>query len=258
MYKILQDIINCTNIEITKRRNKPVEDLTSYGRLSFKQRILNPKTGDIGLIAEIKLASPTTGKLGNKTDLLNRLLDYQTAGADAISVITENKIFKGSPDLVTTIKKSVSELPILQKDFVVDDFQIKESCLLGADALLLIAGVIDLHTLRRFVKLCRRKKLEPIVEICNPEDLVKAIACKTEVIAVNARNLDTLEVNIDKACQLLKQVPDKFIKLGFSGIHSRLDVQKYKQAGAKAILVGTALMKTDNISKLIKELKNAG
>ncbi len=256
MHKILQDIITSTNVAIEKRRNKPIKKLASYGHLPFKQRILNPKIGGIGLITEVKLASPTTGKLGQKEDIPNRLLDYQTAGADAISVITEKKTFGGSLDLVTAIKKSASDLPILQKDFVIDDFQIEESYLLGADALLLIARIIDSNTLKKFVTVCRKKKLEPIVEICNLDDLTKAVNCKTEIIAVNARDLDTFEVNIDGACQLLKQVPAKFIKLGFPGIHSRVEVEKYKQAGVKAILVGTELMRTNNINKFIKELKN--
>lgn len=257
MHRILQDIINNTVEEVKKRKNEPfVEDLTSYGHLSFKESILNPKVGDTGLIAEVKLASPTEGELGKKVDILNRLQEYQYAGADAVSIITENKTFRGSLDLISIVKRSISGLPILQKDFIIDDFQIEEARKLGADALLLIARIVDATQLKRFVKQCREKGVEPVVEICSNDELAKAVKSETDIIAVNARDLDTFEVNVDKACKLLKKVPEKFIKLGFSGIHSRAEVAKYKDAGAKAVLVGTKLMKTNDIKIFIKELKN--
>ena len=256
MHKILQDIINSTTEEVKKRKSQSsIDDLVSYDRFPFKHHILNPIIGDIGLIAEVKLASPTEGKLGEKVDILNRLQEYQNAGADAVSVITENKNFGGSLDLVSTLKRSTLSLPILQKDFVIDDFQIEESRRLGADALLLIARIVNATQLKRFVKQCIEKELEPIVEVCSLDDLSNAINSGTKIIAVNARDLDTFEVDIERACNILKKIPKKFIKLGFSGIHSRYEVEKYKKAGAKAILVGTQLMKTNNIGKLIKQLK---
>ena len=259
MHKILQAIINNTDQEVQKRKNRSfLEDLTPDNHLSFKKSILNPKIGDIGLIAEIKLASPTAGKLGEKVDMLSRLLDYQNAGADAVSIITEKRNFKGSLELVSIVKRSILNLPILQKDFIRDDFQIEESRRLGADALLLIAReeVVGDNQLKRFVKLCQENQLEPVIEVCSLKDLSKAVESGTEIIAVNARDLDTFEIDVGLACQILKKIPEKFIKLGFSGIHSRAEVEKYKQAGTKAVLVGTELMKTKNIDKFIKELKN--
>lgn len=258
MHRILQDIITSTAEEIEKRKGESsIEDLFSYGHLSFKEYILNPRIGDIGLIAEVKLASPAEGKLGEKVDVLNRLQEYQNAGADAVSIITENKTFRGSLDLLSIVKKSTLGLPILQKDFIIDDFQIEEASKLGADALLLIARIVNATELQRFVKQCKEKGLEPVVEVCSLDDLSNAITCGTEIIAVNARDLDTFEVDVDKACNILKRIPEKFIKLGFSGIHSRAEVAKYKNAGAKAVLVGTKLMKTTDIKSFIKELKNA-
>lgn len=256
MHRILQDIINSTAEEVKKRKSQSsTDDLFLYGHLPFKQRILNPRIGDIELIAEVKLASPTEGKLGEKVDILNRLQEYQNAGADAVSIITENKTFRGSLDLVATIKRSTLDIPILQKDFIIDDFQIEEARKLGADALLLIARIVNATQLKRFVKLCREKGLEPVVEVCSLDDLSNAINCGTEIIAVNARDLNTFEVDVERACNILKRIPKKFIKLGFSGVHSRSEVEKYKKAGAKAVLVGTELMKTKNIDRLIKELK---
>lgn len=258
MHKILQDILKITKQEVENRKNEPLlENLTYfYGHRSFKKNILKPRNGDVGLIAEVKLASPTAGRLGKEVDLLNRLHAYQKAGADAVSIITESRIFKGSLELIAAVKKSILDLPILQKDFVIDDFQIEESRRLCADALLLIARIVDEDKLKKLVKLCQNAKLEPVVEIHNLDDLVKTIKSGTDIIAVNARDLDTLTVDVDEACKLLRSIPDKFIKLGFSGIHSRLEVEKYKQAGAKAVLVGTELMRTSDIDRCIKELKN--
>lgn len=256
MHRILQDIVSSTLEEIKKRKNEPfAEDLSCYGHLPFKESISSPRVGDIGLIAEVKLTSPTEGELGKQVDLLNRLQEYQHAGADAISIITESKIFKGSRDLVATAKRSILSLPILQKDFVIDEFQIEESFRLGVDALLLIARIVNGGRLKSFVKLCRKKKLEPVVEICNEDDLDKAIKLEVDIIAVNARDLDTFNVDVDRACKLLKKIPGKFIRLGFSGIRSRTEVEKYKKVGANAVLVGTELMKTNDIKSLITQLK---
>lgn len=258
MHRVLQGIINSTTEDVAKRKKQVFkENLSSYNHLSFKESILNPKVGDIGLIAEIKLASPTAGSLGKKADVLNRLKIYQDAGVDAVSIITERKNFKGSTDLVSIAKRNAVRVPVLQKDFVIDDFQIKESSSLGADALLLIARIVEGQKLQRFVRLCKQLGLESVVEICSEEDLRKAVASGAKIIAVNARDLDTFEVDVNKAVELLKRIPEKFIKLGFSGIHSRSEVEKYKQAGAIAVLVGTELMRTNDINKKIKELKNA-
>ncbi len=209
MHRILQDIIRNTTEEVKKRQDKTVfvKDTILYKRISFKDCILNPKVGDISLIAEVKLFSPTLGKLGEQADILKRLHEYQNTGADAVSIITEKEFFKGNPELVTIAKKSDLGLPILQKDFVIDEFQIQESYRLGSDALLLIARIINTKQLNKFVKLCKEKKIESIVEICNEDDLKKAVSSETEIIAVNARDLDTFEVEIDKACKLSGMIP---------------------------------------------------
>ena len=221
----------------------------------FYHAMLNPKFGKVAIIAEIKLASPSEGVLGTADDITARVRQYEQAGADAISIVTEKYLFHGETEFVGRIKKEVS-LPVLQKDFVIDEYQIYESKFAEADAILLIARLVDLDKLKDFTTLTQELGMEAVVEINNQADLTKAVKTSTKIIAVNARDLDTFEVNVDRACKLLKKVPEKFIKLGFSGIHSRAEVEKYKRAGAKAVLVGTALMKTNDIDRLIKELKN--
>jgi indole-3-glycerol phosphate synthase len=205
------------------------------------------------LIAEVKFASPTNYHLGSSDDLLQRVKEYEQAGADAISVITEKHFFRGNTAFVSKIKKAV-KLPVLQKDFVIDEKQIYEAKEIGSDALLLIARLVDKKILKEFVNLCLNLHIEPMVEINSEEDLKKAIATKTNIIAINARDLETFAVDVAKACELMKKIPDRFIKLGFSGIHSPKEVLQYKKAGAKGVLVGTSLMQAKDIVNFVNEL----
>ncbi len=222
---------------------------------AFKTAILHPKYSNTAFIGEIKLASPTMSPIHSKIDIVKLGVEYEDAGFDAISVITEKHFFKGDTLFITQIKKKV-KLPILQKDFVIDKSQIYEAKQIKSDALLLIARLVDEQTLIQFVSLCQKLGIEPVVEIQNHEDLYKAIATSTSIIAVNARNLETFEINVDTACEQIKKIPENFIKLGFSGIFSSKEVKKYINAGAKGVLIGTSLMKAKNISKFIHSLRN--
>ncbi|MBU4016953.1 indole-3-glycerol phosphate synthase TrpC [Patescibacteria group bacterium] len=269
---------------------------------SCTSSILLVAQNDIAVIAEVKFASPsmedidlsirphpdTLPRSGRgqalkgeenelsifdmSKDLVKRVKEYESAGAEAISIITEQHFFKGDPSFVTIVKNAVA-LPILQKDFVIDEYQIYEARLrpdfaevtsgrqgfggqaCGADALLLIARIVDKKTLRHFVDVCFEEGIEPVVEIFSEEDLEKAAATKTRFVAVNSRDLDTFEVDVEKACELMKKIPERFIRLGFSGIQSAVEVQNYKNAGAKGVLVGTALMRTKKIDDFILSLR---
>jgi len=230
-----------------------VEKKQEYLNGLKRSRFLNLPENKMAIIAEIKLASLTVPYLGSEKDIVKRAVDYKQAGADAISIITEKHFFKGSPDFIPRLKAK-TDLPILQKDFVIDPYQIYEAKIIGADALLLIAKIINKKTLINFVALCQKIGIEPVVEINDESDLKKALGTSTKIIAINARNLNTFIVDIDQACQLIKKIPDRFIKLGFSGIKSSIEVKKYQQAGAKGVLVGTSLMKAKNIKQFIKNL----
>lgn len=220
----------------------------------FVDAILAPKRGDIAIIAEIKFASPTEPRLGTKSDLVKRAKQYKQAGADAISLIVEPHVFKGDLSDVAKVKKAVS-LPILVKDFVVDEGQIYQIKQAGADAVLLIAQLVDKATLSKFVDIAGQLGVEPLIEVNDEEDLRKAVETKTKIMAINARNLDTLEVDVEGACRLLSKVPNSFVKLGFSGINGKAEVDKYKKAGAKGVLVGTSLMKAKNIGYFLGGLR---
>lgn len=248
MNNILLEIINKTKQDLLVRKKiNPLNDNKFY------QIFSKPKPG-VGIIAEVKFASPTNLKLGSPSNLVNLVKSYEQAGADAISVITEKHFFNGRLKFVSQIKKTTS-LPILQKDFVVDEYQIFESKNLGTDAILLIAKILNQRILNKFVKLALDLGIEPVVEINNEEDLEKACGTKTHIIAANARNLNTLEIDIDNACKLINKIPKKYIRVGFSGIKGKKEMEKYKNAGASGVLIGTSLMKSDNISQFIKDIR---
>ena len=256
---LLEIIEKKKNDLVTQKREIPLSKLREFtsnmdiGVSQFRENIQRAKK--IGLIAEIKLVSPADTSFNPNIEIMDQAGQYEKAGADAISYISEKYYFKGN---VTSVIKLASKvrLPILQKDFVIDEYQIYEAKIVGSSALLLIARLVDKKTLKNFVDLCRDLGIEPVVEINDQEDLEKAEAVSARIIAVNARDLSTFKVDVDKACSLLQKVSDSYIKLGFSGVKSADEVKKYKKAGAKGVLVGTSLMKAKNIKEFIAELKN--
>lgn len=201
------------------------------------------KQKDVAVIAEIKFASPSEGKLGSPNGFVQRIKSYEAFGASAISIVVEKERFNGDPKFVLKARQ-YTKLPILMKDFMTRQDQIYKASKYRPDALLLIARLVSQKDLKRFVDLCFELRIEPVVEIFNLDDLKKAIGTKTRIIAVNARDLNTFKVDVDRACRLLKKIPDRFLKLGFSGVKGREEVEAYKKAGAKAVLVGTSLMRS--------------
>lgn len=220
----------------------------------FRNALLPPKRTDIAIIGEIKLASPTHTDLGTNVNVIERAKEYESAHIDAISFITEKHYFKGDIRVIEQLKNYIT-LPILQKDFVIDPYQVYEAKTVSSDALLFIARLLDQQTLIEFVTLANGIGIEPVVEINDEADLEKAVATPTSIIAVNARNLENFDVDIVGACELIKKIPNQFIKLGFSGINSSQEVMEYKNAGAKGVLVGMSLMKAENIKQFVHSLQ---
>lgn len=259
MHSKLEEIINKTREDLEKRKKQlPLEQLKKLvGNMkvrSFLNAIKNPKFGSIAIISEVKFASPTEESLGSPDELLSRVKEYEKAGTDAISTVTERHFFHGNPKFVAQIKQATS-LPVLQKDFILDEYQIYEIAKDEADAILLIAKLLSEGQLTEFVRIAQSLGLEPVVEINDELDLKKTIATNTKIIAVNARDLTSFLVDVDRACHLLQKIPNQFVKLGFSGISSNKEVEKYKQAGADGVLIGTSLMKAKNIMEYIKGVR---
>lgn len=205
------------------------------------------------LIAEIKPKSPSSGVL-HRGDVVELAKTYQKAGADAISVLTDKEFFGGSPALFQRVK-NVVEVPLLRKDFIISREQLVESLLIGADAVLLIAGILREKQLKDLIDFSLVLGIAPAVEVFNERELQKALGAGAEIIGVNSRNLKTMTVDKTGALKVLKSIPETATRLLFSGIATRQDVIEAAKAGARGVLVGTALLQAQSPRKKLKELK---
>jgi indole-3-glycerol phosphate synthase len=213
--------------------------------------------GKISVIAEIKFASPSSGVIREKTDPLPIARLYEEAGAAALSFITDRTFFAGDLHQLPRVKRSIS-LPVLRKDFVIHELQIKESVLHGADAVLLIARILSKERLRGLLLYCRECGLDPLTEVHDREDVEKAIDCGADIIGINNRDLDTFEVNLQTTAELAPLVPKNCIVVCESGIGDGPDIQALKPSGIQAVLVGSSLMKSGDMGKKTRELVEAG
>ncbi|MFP4085288.1 MAG: indole-3-glycerol phosphate synthase TrpC [Desulfobacteraceae bacterium] len=218
---------------------------------NFKAAISKPY--GINLIAEIKFASPSAGTIRKGDNVGHIARMYEQAGAAAISLVTDKRYFKGDIQNLPLLKRMVS-LPILRKDFIMEEIQVKESRIWGADAILLIARIVSVEKLKRLLSACRRRGVAALTEVHDRADLEKAVASGAPIIGINNRNLDTFEVDLDTTLTLAPRLPQGVIRVSESGIHSRGDVKMLKKAGIHAVLVGTALMKSAQIAEKVKEL----
>lgn len=213
--------------------------------------------GRVGLISEIKFASPSAGQIRQKEDPIQIGRLYEKAGAAAISFLTEKTFFKGDIGQMPRLKKAVS-IPVLRKDFILDEIQINESQLYGADAILLIARILEIDQLERLHTHAKKLGLAVLMEIHDSHDLEKALRCKAEIIGINNRDLDTFHVDLDRTRNLAPLVPEDKILVCESGIRDGKDVASLKVLGVHAVLVGSALMMSDDPGIKAKELMIAG
>lgn len=220
----------------------------------FSSAIRRVSDSSIRIIAEIKRASPTKGLLRDfKTEELAQA--YIRGGADALSVITEEDFFLGSPEAVGVIRNLFPDVPILRKDFIFDPYQIYETKLIGADALLLIAAILDERTSKELFELAVTLELEVLFEVHTEEELKRALKLDFPIIGINNRNLRTMEISIENTIRLRQMIPDSKIVVSESGIGNPSQVQRLISIGVDAILVGTSLVLSNDPTQLLLELK---
>lgn len=205
------------------------------------------------LIAEVKRASPSRGVLRPDLNPVGLARAYVQGGAAAISVLTEENYFQGSLNDLVAIRKEV-KLPLLRKDFIVDPYQMYESRAFGADAVLLLAAVLNEAQLRRMLVLSRYLGLQCLVEVHNESEVARALDCGTEIIGINRRDLNTFTVDVNTVFRLRPLIPRERIVVGESGIKTRRDIAKLKECRLNAVLVGEALVTAQDIPKKIREL----
>ena len=256
---ILEKIIETKEEEVAKlKKSENISDfekqISSLGACrDFKKAI---SSGPCNIIAEVKCASPSRGKLLENFDYLHIAQTFEQNGAVAVSVLTDEKYFCGHKDYLTRIKQKIS-LPVLRKDFVIDPLQIYETRAIGADAILLIVRLLR-ERLAEFIHLSKELELSPLVEVHAQDELEVALAADAEIIGINNRNLDTFVTDINTSCELKKKIPTGAAVVAESGIHSRKDIELLMQAGIKAFLIGEALITAPDTGKKLKEFIGNG
>ena len=229
--------------------NDPYHSNNFAGAISVPNRI--------GLIAEIKFASPSAGTIRKKTDPISIGRVYEGAGAAAVSLLSDKRFFGGELDQLPRLKRAIS-LPILRKDFIIDAIQVRESFLFGADAILLIAKILSHGQLKDLLAAALEFGLDSLTEIHDRNDLKKAVECGAQVIGINNRDLDTFKVDIKTTLDLAPLVPKSCVLISESGIASKGDIQRLNGTGVNSVLVGTSLMKSNNLRAKTRELAEGG
>jgi indole-3-glycerol phosphate synthase len=209
---------------------------------------LTRQSGSLALIAEVKKASPSKGLICPDFDPIRIAREYQASGANCLSVLTDEKFFQGSLDYLRQIRAAVN-LPLLRKDFIIDERQILEAIEWGADAILLIAAILTDDQLARFHGLATEAGLAALVEVHDEIELTRALALKAPLIGVNNRNLKTFAVDLATTERLARQIAEtghakEVLLVAESGINTRQDVERLRQCGARAMLVGESLVKS--------------
>ena len=249
---ILKKIVENTRENLKAKKAKlSLEDVKSslkeldLSKSNFKSSISNK---DEAIIAEIKKASPSAGVISENFNPVEKAKEYESVGAAALSILTEEDFFLGSIDYLKAVKRTTS-LPILRKDFIIDEYQIYESKLIGADCILLIASILSDIQIEEFVKIAKKLKLDYLIEIHDEKELKRVELYKDALIGVNNRNLNTFEVDLDNSIRIKNLFKEKNIFIAESGIKSIDDINYLKVHNINVFLIGESLMRGDFFKK---------
>ena len=250
---VLDSIIEGVREDLNARR-MPLAKL--HEQLERAPKVISPSfpLTEMSVIAEVKRKSPSKGDLADIPEPAKLAAQYQEAGAAAVSVLTERRRFNGSLEDFDAVRKEIS-LPMLRKDFMVDEYQFYEARAHGADLILLIVAGLSKSQLNDYFQLTSELGMKALVEVHTNEELEDAMAINPEIVGINSRNLKTLEVNSEVFKELLPRIPANLIKVAESGISSRSDVDLAQDAGANVILVGEALVKSGDPIKSMAALQ---
>ena len=253
---ILAKIVGQKRAELSSR---------AYNRTDLERRAaMRPPARDFkaallaaspAVISEIKKASPSKGVFTNDFHPASIAQIYASGGAAALSVLTDRNHFQGDLADLEAARAAVS-IPVLRKDFTIDELHILEAAAHGADAILLIAAILDTAEMRGFRELAAHYGMAALVEVHNDDELDAALASGAEIVGVNNRNLHTFEVTLETSLRLVRRIPDDVVKVAESGIHSREDVHTLRAAGFQAFLVGEHLMKSADPAAALKALRS--
>lgn len=259
---ILEEIADKTRLRVEKAKKEK-----SLAQIKEEAIAMDANTGfpfekalakeGISFICEVKKASPSKGVIAREFPYKEIAKSYERGGASAISVLTEPEYFQGKDAYLTEIKSEVA-LPLLRKDFTVDEYMIYEAKLIGASAVLLICALLDEETLAQYIQIADSLGLSALVEAHDEEEIQKAIAAKARIIGVNNRNLKTFTVDIKNSIRLREQVPDGVLFVSESGIKGEEDIRNLAKHHVDAVLIGETMMRAGNTEEVLKNLINAG
>lgn len=256
---ILDEIVKST-------KKRVIRDKEKQGAEEIKKRALamNRETGlpfekmlekeNIQFICEVKKASPSKGVIAEEFPYLDIAREYEKAGAGAVSVLTEPEFFQGSPRFLAEIRREV-EIPLLRKDFIIDEYQIYQAKVLGADAALLICSILEGKVMGEYIQICDELGLSALVEVHDEREMEQALEAGARIIGVNNRNLKDFTVDIENSIRLRDQAPDYVAFVAESGIGSRQDVKRLEEARVDGVLVGESLMRSPDKKAMLDRLR---
>lgn len=250
--KTEERLIEAKKIKSLDKLKEEVSKLEINDEFPFKEALKDP---EIAIIAEVKKASPSKGLIAEDFDYIKIAKEYEQAGASAISVLTEPYFFQGSNDFLKEISQNVS-IPLLRKDFTIDEYMIYEAKILGASAILLIVSILDDVQLKNYLDLAHDLGLSAIVETHDADEIRTAVDAGAGIIGVNNRNLADFTVDIENSIRLRSLVSDEILFISESGIKTAEDVGRLKKNNVDAVLIGETLMRSDDKKSMILELKN--
>lgn len=251
---ILERIVRDRKEEIgVLKQSQPLEQIIELKAGRDLKQVVKQAKG-LGIIAEVKKASPSKGLICEAFDPLAIAKEYEEQGVAGISVLTEPKHFLGKDEYLTEIASNTS-IPVLRKDFIIDPYQVLQSKLLGADCILLIAAVLEDSELVSFQKLAKELELQCLVEVHNRKELERVLKTEASLIGINNRDLNTFKVDLQTTLELAPLIPEEIVVISESGVHTREDMLVLEEAGVDGVLIGESLMKASSIPLKLKELR---
>jgi len=256
---ILEELANLSRLRVQADKEKisleeikiAVKNSTSGNGENFISALRRP---NLSFICEVKKASPSKGVIAENFPYVEIAKEYEDAGADCISCLTEPKYFLGSNKIFTEIRHAV-KIPMLRKDFTVDAYQIYQAKAMGADAVLLICAILSAAEIENFLSICNDLKICALVETHNENEIKTALSVGAEIIGVNNRNLKNFTVDFETAAKLRDLIPTEKIFVAESGVKTPADISTLKKIGADAVLIGETLMRSNDKKKTLAELK---
>lgn len=252
--KILETIVTQKKLEIARLKSEGIKapEKPALPVRGFIQALT--RASEIAVIAEVKKASPSKGVICQDFDPIKIATSYEEGGAEAISVLTDERFFQGSLEYIPLVRQTV-KLPVIRKDFIIDELQIDQSNRYGADAILLIAAILVQEQLRDYLQMAAELGIDVLVEVHNEKELEKSLAAGSRIIGINNRDLRDFTVDLATTLRLRQEIPDAIPVVSESGIRNRDDIRTLQDRGITAVLIGESLMRSDDRAAALRKLK---